>query len=88
MTHRLLLMAVLFALPLQGVDDAVRTGVQSSRTAWLEAPMHAASDDARLVLLGGVGLVCVSRRRPDSTKKPAACRPATTAAKFLICWNR
>jgi undecaprenyl-diphosphatase len=59
---RLLLVLALgaSAMPLQPFDDAVRADVQSTRSRWLEAPMRAASDDARPVLVAGLVVAAVS----------------------------
>jgi undecaprenyl-diphosphatase len=47
--------ALLLAWPLLPIDRSVRDAVQAERRPWLEAPMHAVSDDARPAL--GAGLV-------------------------------
>lgn len=56
MTARTLALAVLLTWPVQPLDDAVRAAVQRDRTPAMEAPMHAASDFARPVLIAGAGL--------------------------------
>ena len=55
-----LLLALALAWPLQGVDDAVRSAVQSARTPAMEKPMRAASDIGKpVVVLGALLAVAV-----------------------------
>lgn len=53
MIARVLMLAAVIAWPLQSLDEAVQQRVQSSRRGALEAPMHAASDLARPLLVVG-----------------------------------
>jgi membrane-associated phospholipid phosphatase len=57
---RVCVLLALIAWPLQSLDDAARRGVQLAREPWLDAPMHAASEDARFALIVGAGVAAVS----------------------------
>jgi undecaprenyl-diphosphatase len=57
---RLLLVAVLVLAPVQSLDDAVRSDVQSARTGWLESPMRGASAYARPALFATAVFAAVS----------------------------
>jgi len=50
---RALALLALLAWPLQSVDDAARTAVQSERRPALETPMHIVTDDGRPLLIAG-----------------------------------
>jgi membrane-associated phospholipid phosphatase len=57
---RFALALVLLVWPTQSLDDAVRAEVLGARQAWLDAPMHAASDQARpLLVVASVGALAV-----------------------------
>jgi undecaprenyl-diphosphatase len=53
---RALSLLLLFALVRPAIDDSVRAHVQAARRPWLERPMHAATDAARPVLIGGLAI--------------------------------
>lgn len=71
-----LLLALALAWPLQGMDDAVRSAVQSARTPAMERPMHAASDIGKPAVVLGALLAVAAFTGPAG---PATARELLAA---------
>lgn len=85
------LLALALAWPMQPLDDAVRTAVQSHRDPALERPMHLVSDLGRplLLLTGAVALVSGAAGRALLVEAGVVLVPVNLAVESLkwVTWR-